>query len=96
MSLLKKGVIPLALHYHHCDTRVIEMGSKLVAKDHSAIPEKMGELAASMYWLLVANIVKKIISGCDVGCVSIKGLLIDKMLESDIHCEAQAKLCNFF
>ena len=85
-------VVLLALHYH--TTRVIEMGPKSTAKDHSGIPEKMGELASSMYWLLVANVVKAVVSGCDVGCVSIKGLLIDKMLGSAIHCEAQAKVCD--
>ena len=84
----KNDVVPLALHYH----RAIEMAP--TAKDHSAIPEKMGELASSMYWLLVTNVIKRIVAGCDVSCVSTKGLLIDKMLESGIHCEAQAKVCD--
>jgi len=60
------------------------MGPRLSAKDYTAIPEKMGELVASIYWLLVANIVKQITSGGDTSSITIKGLLIDKLLESGI------------
>lgn len=84
----KDNFIPLSLH---CDIRVIEMGQKLNAKDYTAIPEKMGELSASMHWLLVAHVLKAMTSGYDVSCVCIKGLLLDKMLESGIQCEAEGR-----
>ena len=70
------------------------MGQKLVAKDYTAIPEKMGKLAANMHGLLVPHVLKAMTSGNDVSCVRIKGLLLDKMLESGIQYEAKVKVCD--
>ena len=76
---------------------MIEMvgpGKKIVAKDYTGIPEKMGELVASLYWLLVANVVKEICVGSSLSTVTTRGLLLDKYLNSAIHCQVEGRLCD--
>lgn len=65
-------------------------GNKGVAKDHTGLPEKLGELIASMYWLIVAWIIKH----NNTQQVVCKGLFVDKLLGCGILCKMEARICD--
>ena len=74
------------------DERIIEMaGNKgTLARDHTGLPEKLNKLMESMYWIIVAYIIKHNTTQ-QVDC---KGLFVDKSIGYGILCKMEARVCD--
>jgi len=55
------------------------------------VPEKVGGLLAALYFILVCNILKQMRKTKNTKTVSVKGLLLDKVIGT-IHCKLTIKL----
>ena len=92
--MICKGERPafLLLPGNQIGERILEISmARIPSKDYTGIPDKVGELFASLHWMLVAYSIKY--PSFNRG-ICIKGMLIDKALQSVIHCEVTAKLCD--